>query len=156
MWDGLVPFGQGQVSGDGPPGQGEMPSSSGDDTPSASDSKNVGGLASVFKGLAGAAKLTKSPPTSLAPILPSSMTASIIQQDGASDSDSNGLPPAHVEALERLRNGTPAERIGAAQQLRMAVTDYPLNPVRLPRAKANDLRLSYPGEPAVLTASSGP
>lgn len=105
-----------------------MSPSPGDDAPSPQDSKNIGGLASVFKGLAGAAKLTKSPP---APAQPSGapINAQIAERLNATPTILRGLPPQHTESFDLLKNGSMNERVAAASTLRIAVADYPLNPV---------------------------
>ncbi|KAI1377310.1 hypothetical protein F4677DRAFT_52342 [Hypoxylon crocopeplum] len=108
----------------------DMSPSPGDDTPSLHDSKNSGGLASVFKGLAGAAKLTKSPP---APVQSSGapINAQIAERLNATPTPTllRGMPPQHTESFELLKNGSMNERVAAANALRRAVADYPLNPV---------------------------
>ncbi|KAI0124260.1 hypothetical protein BJ170DRAFT_77489 [Xylariales sp. AK1849] len=103
-----------------------MSPSPGEEVQSAQDSRSTGGLASVFKGLAGATKLTKSTPTPLQ-ISGPSMNTNLAEQ--LNDAASHGLPPNHMDAFEQLRNGTAHERVAAAQQLRYVVVDYPLNPV---------------------------
>ncbi|RYO99292.1 hypothetical protein DL764_006862 [Monosporascus ibericus] len=81
-----------------------------------------GGLASVFKGLAGAAKLNKPPPSSL-------QAVQIAQHLSSSSTAAGGLPPHQIEAFEKLKNGSIGERVAAADTLRYGVADYPLNPV---------------------------
>ncbi|KAK7751285.1 Tuberous sclerosis 2-like protein [Diatrype stigma] len=85
------------------------------------------GLASVFKGLAGAAKLSKSTPVSLQSS--TSINAQIAQHLSASSSAAHSLPQHHAEAFEQLKNGPMSERVAAAHTLRYTVADYPLNPV---------------------------
>ncbi|KAI0012781.1 hypothetical protein F4779DRAFT_614225 [Xylariaceae sp. FL0662B] len=105
-----------------------MSPSPGAEAQSPQDSKSSGGLASVFKGLAGAAKLTKSPP---APVQPSgpSISAHIAERFSSTPALLRGLPPQHTESFEQLRNGSMSDRVAAANTLRYAITDYPLNPV---------------------------
>ncbi|KAI1075277.1 hypothetical protein F5B20DRAFT_394667 [Whalleya microplaca] len=105
-----------------------MSPSPGDEAQSPQDSKSTGGLASVFKGLAGAAKLTKSPP---APVQPSgpSINAQIAEQFNYTPALLRGLPSQHTETFEQLRNGSMNDRVAAAHTLRYAIADYPLNPV---------------------------
>ncbi|KAI1462242.1 hypothetical protein F4805DRAFT_125988 [Annulohypoxylon moriforme] len=105
-----------------------MSPSPGDDASSPHDSKNTSGLASVFKGLAGAAKLTKSPP---APVQSSgpSINAQIAERLNTTPSILRGLPSQHSESFELLKNGSMNERVSAANALRHTVADYPLNPV---------------------------
>lgn len=85
------------------------------------------GLASVFKGLAGAAKLSKSPPASLHSS--TSLNAQIAQHFSSSSTIVHDLPQPHAEVFEQLKNGSLSERVAAAHTLRYAVADYPLNPV---------------------------
>lgn len=125
----IVSLSQGQAAGEGQAEPDDMSPSPGEDLPPAPETKNVGGLASVFKGLAGATKLTKSPPPLIHTSGPS-MNAQMADQISSISSTANGLPPNHMEAFEQLRTGTISDRVAAAQQLRYAVNDYPLNPVR--------------------------
>lgn len=88
------------------------------------DARGAGGLASVFKGLTGS-KLTKSPtPPSQAP-----STVSASGQVDVSAPTVSGLPPNHIASFEQLKNGSLTERVAAAQSLRLAIADYPLNPI---------------------------
>ncbi|KAK8002021.1 GTPase activating protein [Apiospora marii] len=118
----------GQEAGEGQAKDDSMPQPSpGDDTSSSQEPKiNTGTIASVFKGLAGAAKLTKSPP---APLTTTGSIARAHITEQLHDSGSHGLPQHHLEAFEHLKNGNTTERVAAASQLRYAVEDYPLNPV---------------------------
>ncbi|KAI1776157.1 hypothetical protein F4818DRAFT_457660 [Hypoxylon cercidicola] len=104
-----------------------MPPSPGDETPSPQDSKSTSGLASVFKGLAGAAKLTKSPP---APVQSSgpAINAQIAEHLNVAPTVLRGLPQ-HTESFELLKDGSMNERVAAANTLRHAVADNPLSPV---------------------------
>ncbi|KAL0943645.1 GTPase activating protein [Colletotrichum truncatum] len=104
-----------------------MPPSPGD-APLSPDSSRPGGLASVFKGLTGA-KLTKSPPPSLKST--SSILSPIADNVNATRT-TLGLSPGHMESFELLRSGsgTVSERIAAANSLRYAVSEFPLNPVQ--------------------------
>lgn len=112
-----------------------MSPSPGDEDHSQQDSsqKSTGGggassgLASVFKGLAGAAKLSKSPPVSLQSS--TSINAQIAHHLSSSSTAAHDLPQHHAEAFEQLKNGPLSERVAAAHTLRYAVADYPLNPV---------------------------
>ncbi|KAI8965619.1 hypothetical protein F5Y11DRAFT_275260 [Daldinia sp. FL1419] len=105
-----------------------MPPSPGDDVPSPQDSKGSSGLASVFKGLAGAAKLTKSPP---APVQSSgpSISVQIADRSSATPNILRGMPSQHAESFELLKNGSMTQRVAAADALRHTVADYPLSPV---------------------------
>ncbi|KAI1310087.1 tuberin [Xylaria venustula] len=101
------------------PGDGALPSQ---------DSKAVGGLASVFKGLAGAAKLTKSSPTAAQSSGPSTILAEIAEQS-SSRSVAHALPLQYIALFEQLKDGTINERVAAANALRGVVAKYPHNPV---------------------------
>ena len=116
------------------------PSPGGDDSHSHQDSNSKstggsgsggggsgGGLTNIFKGLAGAAKLSKSPAISLQSS--ASISAQIAQRLSSSPTAAQGLPQHHAEAFEQLRNGPLADRVAAAHTLRHVVADYPLNPV---------------------------
>lgn len=98
------------------------------DAPSSPDSSRPGGLASVFKGLTGA-KLTKSPPPSLKST--SSILSPIADTVNATRTTLT-LSPNHMESFELLKsgNGTAADRVSAANSLRYAVSEYPMNPVQ--------------------------
>ncbi|KAI8633171.1 hypothetical protein F5Y19DRAFT_292271 [Xylariaceae sp. FL1651] len=105
-----------------------MPPSPGDGTPPAHDTKGAGGLASVFKGLAGAAKLAKPSPIPAQSSGPSAIHAQITEQLD-SVPIAHALPPQHIVLFEQLKDGSLQERVAAANALRMVVADYPLNPV---------------------------
>ncbi|KAI0167024.1 hypothetical protein GGR52DRAFT_84251 [Hypoxylon sp. FL1284] len=104
-----------------------MPQSPGDEVSSPQDSKATSGLASVFKGLTGTAKLTKSPP---APVQSSgpSINAHIAERLNVTPTALRGLPQ-HTESFELLKDGSMNERVTAACALRHAVADNPLTPV---------------------------
>ncbi|KAI1138915.1 hypothetical protein F5Y05DRAFT_382944 [Hypoxylon sp. FL0543] len=106
----------------------DMSPSPGDEASSPQDSKATSGLASVFKGLAGAAKLTKSPP---APVQSSgaSINAQIAERLSATPNILRGMSPQHSESFELLKNGSMNERVSAANALRHTVADYSLNSV---------------------------
>ncbi|KAI3323165.1 hypothetical protein HD806DRAFT_102963 [Xylariaceae sp. AK1471] len=106
----------------------EMSPSPGDGALPSQDSKVVGGLASVFKGLAGAAKLTKSSPTAAQSSGPSTIHAEITEQLNSIPA-AHVLPPQYISLFEQLKDGLVNERVAAANALRMVVADYPLNPV---------------------------
>lgn len=122
---------------EGQPNVASMAPSPGDEAQSPQDSKtNTGTLASVFKGLAGAAKLTKSgpaPPTNTGSLARAQLTEVMAEAPMAS-----GMPQPHAEACEQLKNGSPSERVAAAEKLRSVVLDYPLNPVS-PMLQHNDM-----------------
>ena len=97
-----------------------MPPSPGDEPP-AHEPKAAGGLAGVFKGLAGG-RLARSPP------LPT--TPSLERSDGPFHRTLvRGLPPNQMQIFGQLKNGTLNERVAAANSLRLAIADFPLNPV---------------------------
>ncbi|GAW12584.1 hypothetical protein ANO14919_019540 [Xylariales sp. No.14919] len=106
----------------------QMSPSPGDGAPPSQDSKVVGGLASVFKGLAGAAKLTKSSSTAAQSPGPSIIHAEIAEQL-SSIPIAHALPPQYLALFEQLKDGTINERVAAAKALRMVVAKYPHNPV---------------------------
>ncbi|KAI0537828.1 tuberin [Xylaria digitata] len=106
----------------------DMSPSPGDGAPPSQDSKVVGGLASVFKGLAGAAKLTKSSPTAAQSSGPSTIHAEIAEQLNTIPI-THTLPPQYIALFEQLKDGTINERVTAANALRMVVAKYPHNPV---------------------------
>ncbi|KAI0913356.1 tuberin [Ustulina deusta] len=106
----------------------EMSPSPGDGAPPSQDSKAVGGLASVFKGLAGAAKLTKSSPAAAQSSGPSTIQAEIAEQLNPIPI-AHVLPPQYIALFEQLKDGTINERVAAANALRMVVAKYPHNPV---------------------------
>lgn len=114
-----------------------MSPSPGDDQPL---ERITGGLAGVFKGLAGGSRLTKSPPPSLQSL--GSIAAAQAQpspstkhaDDSPLPTALRGLAPDQVEQYVKLknRNGHLNERIAAATSLRYAIRDFPLNPVCVP------------------------
>ncbi|ROV91153.1 hypothetical protein VSDG_07878 [Cytospora chrysosperma] len=115
---------------DAPPSPGDSmtPPPQGDDKPPSPEPKSAGGLASVFKGLTGASKLSKAPPIPSASIDTVSAQISSERVDTVSLA-ATGLPSPNSEALEKLKNGNLGERITAAESLRLAIADYPLAPV---------------------------
>ncbi len=105
-----------------------------DDGGRSSEPKSAGGLSSVFKGLTGAKLKSPPPPPAPAPASASSSSLAASQLPSASQADvgssnPHGLPPNHIDAFEQLRSGPINERIAAANTLRYAIADYPLNPV---------------------------
>ncbi|KAJ4302230.1 Tuberous sclerosis 2-like protein [Collariella sp. IMI 366227] len=107
-----------------------MPSPGDDHQPQ--ETRSSGGLAGVFKGLAGGSKLTKSPPVLQQPF--ASITGSQVLADRSDlsfqQSAHHGLSPEQAELFRRLQNGHLSERVAAATSLRYAIADFPLNPVR--------------------------
>ncbi|KAI1180903.1 tuberin [Nemania sp. FL0916] len=107
-----------------------MPPSPGHGGPPSQDSKGVGGLASVFKGLAGAAKLTKSSPTLAHSSGPSTMHAEIVEQaHPVPVAHAYALPPQYVASFEQLKDGATHDRVAAANSLRTLIANHPHNPV---------------------------
>ncbi|KAI0446648.1 tuberin [Xylaria telfairii] len=105
-----------------------MPPSPGDGAPPSQDSKVVGGLASVFKGLAGAAKLTKSSPLPAQSSGPSAVRAEIAEHLSLIPT-TNPLPSEFIALFDQLQDGTINERLAAASSLRTMVAEHPHNPV---------------------------
>ncbi|QYT05771.1 Rap-RAN GTPase activating protein tuberin [Trichoderma simmonsii] len=95
----------------------------GDDV-SSPDSVRPSGIASVFRGLTGS-KSTKSPP----PLASSVAALPRTDFSNATPISSRGLSANHMDAFEHLKNGSQSERISAANTLKFAITEYPLNPV---------------------------
>ncbi|KAI1117324.1 hypothetical protein F5Y14DRAFT_448260 [Nemania sp. NC0429] len=107
-----------------------MSPSPGDGAPPSQDSKVVGGLASVFKGLAGAAKLTKSPPALPQPSRSSTIYTQMSKQRNAVPlPHAYALPPPYIALFEQLKDGPINDRVAAANSLRAVVANYPHNPV---------------------------
>ncbi|PNH46823.1 hypothetical protein VD0003_g8945 [Verticillium dahliae] len=98
------------------------------DVASSPDSSRAGGLANVFKGLTGA-KLTKSPPPIAQSIFPPVISPMVDRPTGATPVAADVLSRNHMEAFEQLKNGSPNERVAAADSLRYAISEYPLSPV---------------------------
>ncbi|KAF7545039.1 hypothetical protein G7046_g9651 [Stylonectria norvegica] len=97
------------------------------DVPSSPESHRPGGLANVLRGLA-SSKLSKSSPTIASPS--SSAAQPVAEFVNAPPANlGGGLSPKHMESFELLKNGSPNERVSAANTLRYAIAEYPLNPV---------------------------
>ncbi|KAK2590052.1 Tuberous sclerosis 2-like protein [Conoideocrella luteorostrata] len=95
-----------------------------EDDPSSPDSSRPGGLATVFRSLTNP-KSVKPPPPLLTP--PTALPrAELIN---AIPSSSRELSTNHMDAFELLKNGNSSERISAANTLKYAITEYPLNPI---------------------------
>jgi hypothetical protein len=107
-----------------------MSPSPGDEQPQ--ETKATGGLAGVFKGLTGGGKLTKSPPVLQQPFAPIAGSQAFAEppDSNAPPSAPHGLSPEQAELFGRLKSGQLNERIAAANSLRYAIADFPLNPVR--------------------------
>ncbi|KAL2162668.1 hypothetical protein VTH06DRAFT_6504 [Thermothelomyces fergusii] len=108
-----------------------MSPSPGDEQPP-QETRTSGGLAGMFKGLAGGGKLTKSPPVIQQPFQPIFGSQSLARR-----SDTfpplpalHGLSPEQAELFQQLKDGQLGDRIAAANSLRSAIADFPLNPVR--------------------------
>ncbi|KAK4138660.1 hypothetical protein BT67DRAFT_370230 [Trichocladium antarcticum] len=101
------------------------------DEQQAQEVRNTGVLAGVFKGLAGGGKLTKSPPVLQQPFPPiaASQTPAGRSNSAAVPPAFHGLSPGHVELVVRLKDGQLNDRMAAANSLRHAISDFPLNPV---------------------------
>jgi hypothetical protein len=101
------------------------------DGPSSPDTSRQGGLAHVLRGLT-SSKLSKSSPSIASP---SSTTTLPIAEfvhahpPAVSANPPYGLSVSHMESFELLKNGSPNERIAAANSLKYAIAEYPLNPV---------------------------
>ncbi|KAI0457873.1 hypothetical protein F5B21DRAFT_54557 [Xylaria acuta] len=115
-----------------------MSPSPGDGAPPPQDSKVVGGLASVFKGLAGAAKLTKSSPIPAQSSGPTAVHAEIAEHLN-SIPDVHTLPSEFIALFHQLKDGTINERVAAANSLRTTIARYPHNPVLSTWHAAKDL-----------------
>ncbi|KAI9158679.1 Tuberous sclerosis protein [Paramyrothecium foliicola] len=94
------------------------------DVPSSPESSRPSGLANVFRGLT-SSKSSKSPP----PATPSSAALPRTDLINALPTTSRVLSVPHMEAFELLKNGSPNERISAANTLKHAINEYPLNPI---------------------------
>ncbi|KAH7152383.1 hypothetical protein B0J13DRAFT_619945 [Dactylonectria estremocensis] len=90
-------------------------------------SPRQGGLANVLRGLT-SSKLSKSSPSIASPSSSAAIpTAEFVH--AASANQSQGLSPNHMESFELLKNGSLNERVTAANSLRFAISEYPLDPV---------------------------
>ncbi|KAK6065729.1 GTPase activating protein [Seiridium cupressi] len=117
----------GQKAAEGPVEADDMSPSPGDQVQPPQDSKNSGGLAGVFKSLTGGSKSSK---TTSAPVQTTGPIANTNVAEKLNDAKlSHSLSPNHMDAFEQLRAGSASERVTAAEQLRNAVIEHPLNPV---------------------------
>ncbi|KAJ4249514.1 Tuberous sclerosis 2-like protein [Fusarium torreyae] len=101
------------------------------DGPSSPDTSRQGGLAHVLRGLT-SSKLSKSSPSIASPSSTTALpTAEFVHAPLAAPSTNppQGLSSSHMESFELLKNGSPNERIAAANSLKYAIAEYPLNPV---------------------------
>jgi hypothetical protein len=96
------------------------------------ETRSSSGLAGVFKGLTGGGKLTKSPAVLQQPFAPIPGSQAFAQRSDAAVPSSafQGLSPEQAELFGHLKHGQLSERIAAANSLRYAIADFPLNPVR--------------------------
>ncbi|KHN95731.1 tuberin [Metarhizium album ARSEF 1941] len=95
-----------------------------EDDPTSSDSTRQGSLVTVFRSLT-------SPKSIKAPTPPSNPSAALPRADliNPVSTSSGGLSTNHMDAFEQLKNGSPSERVSAANTLKYAITEYPLNPI---------------------------
>lgn len=95
-----------------------------EDDPISPGSTRQGGLATVFRSLTNSKSIRAPPPLS-------SPSAALPRAEliNAMSTSSQGLSTNHMDAFELLKNGSPSERISAANTLKYAITEYPLNPI---------------------------
>lgn len=99
------------------------------DVPSSPESSRPSGLAHVLRGLT-SSKLTKSSPSIASPSASTNLTtAEFIHAPKPLVNPPKGLSSRHMEYYEQLKNGSPNERIAAANALKHAIAEYPLTPV---------------------------
>ncbi|KAI8714352.1 hypothetical protein NCS52_01154900 [Fusarium sp. LHS14.1] len=101
------------------------------DGPPSPDTTRQGGLAHVLRGLT-SSKLSKSSPSIASPSSSTALpTAEFVHAPLANlpVQQPRGLSSSHMESFELLKNGSPNERIAAANSLKYAIAEYPLNPV---------------------------
>lgn len=96
----------------------------GGDDPSSPDSARAGGLANVFRGLT--ARSSRSLPLSSSS---SSVALPVTELVNATSASTPRLSPSTMDSYQLLRNGNPSERIAAANTLKFAISEYPLNPI---------------------------
>ncbi|KAL1835822.1 hypothetical protein VTJ49DRAFT_6030 [Mycothermus thermophilus] len=112
-----------------------MPTSPGDEHHPPQEPKGGGGgggLAGVLKGLTGGSRLTKSPPVLQQPFISLASSQSLAQRSDAVPPSPApyGLSSEQAELFHQLKNGQLGERVAAANSLRFAIAESPLNPVR--------------------------
>ncbi|RKK21846.1 Tuberous sclerosis 2 [Fusarium oxysporum f. sp. cepae] len=123
------------------------------DGPSSPDTSRQGGLAHVLRGLT-SSKLSKSSPSIASPSSANAQpTAEFVHAPApaVSPNPPHGLSSSHMESFELLKNGSPNERIAAANSLKYAIAEYPLNPVLDIWYAAKDL--IDPAKPAAARAA---
>lgn len=97
----------------------------GGDDQSSPDSSRPGGLAGVFRGLT-TSRSTRSLPLSSSS---SSVALPVAELVNATPAATSRFSPNAMDSFELLKNGTLNERIAAANTLKYAISEYPLNPV---------------------------
>ena len=97
----------------------------GGDGPSTPDPSRPGGLANVFRGLT-TSKSHRSLPLSTSSSSVALPVADIVH---ATPSNASKLSSHAVDSFELLKNGALNDRIAAANTLKYAISEYPLNPV---------------------------
>ncbi|KAL3957728.1 hypothetical protein ACCO45_008306 [Purpureocillium lilacinum] len=96
-----------------------------DDDPSSHDTTRPSGLAHVFRNLTSSKASHKSPP-------PLSLPVTVLPRAdlvNATSTSSRELSSNHMDAFELLKSGSTSERISAANTLKYAIAEYPVNPV---------------------------
>lgn len=95
------------------------------DGPTSPDSSRPGGFANVFRGL------TTSRSSRSLPLSSSSSSVALPVADivTATPTTSVRLSPNIIDSFELLKNGLLNDRIAAANTLKFAISEYPLNPV---------------------------
>ncbi|OAA40249.1 tuberin [Metarhizium rileyi] len=95
-----------------------------EDDSASPDSTRPGGLATVFRSLTNSKSIKAPPP-------PSNPSAALPRAEliNAISNNSQRLSTNHMDAFEQLKNGSPSDRISAANTLKYAITEYPLNPI---------------------------
>ncbi|KAJ6438574.1 GTPase activating protein [Purpureocillium lavendulum] len=96
-----------------------------DDDPSSHDTTRPSGLANVFRNLTSSKASHKSPPPLSLPVTVQPRADLV----NATSTSSRELSSNHMDAFELLKSGSPSERISAANTLKYAITEYPVNPV---------------------------
>lgn len=95
------------------------------DDPASPVLSRSGGLANVFRGLT-ASRSSRSLPLSSSS---SSVALPVADIVNATPTTSTRLSPNTMDSFEHLKNGSLNERISAANTLKYAISEYPLNPV---------------------------
>lgn len=103
----------------------ELMSPQPEDGRSSPESPRPGGLAHVFRNLTSSKASSKSPP----PLLPSLAALPRAELVNATSTSSRELSTNHMDAFQLLKSGSASERIAAANTLKYAISEYPVNPV---------------------------